>query len=122
MLFSLRGRLSLAMFWILGAAVNSVFFLSSAYVASMIASNSILVATIGIVVSESFVWVCLALLAKRFHDIGWPGWFAIAVFFPAGQAFLTVTAGIGRGTHGPNRYGMDPRSIWFPGIVDPPVR
>ena len=121
MLFSLRGRLSLTLFWILGGAINTVYFLGSGFLSSMMSSQSTFVAAIGIAVWVSLVWMCLALLVKRFHDLGWTGWCAILLFFPAaGQALLFLTAGLGRGTRGPNRYGIDPRSIWFPGFIDPP--
>ena len=123
MLFSFRGRLSLAMFWILGLAINFVFFSTETIFLSLMESESPLVAATAMAMAVLFVWVYFAMVSKRLHDIGWPGWLAILTLLPAvGQVFALLAVGCSPGTRGPNRYGVDPRSTWFPGFIDPPRR
>jgi len=57
----------------------------------------------------ALMWPLIALSAKRWHDIGRPGWFVLVNLVPAiGQLVALVCNGFLRGTRGPNKYGPDP--------------
>jgi len=48
--------------------------------------------------------------AKRQHDFNFSGWWALIHFVPGvGSLLLLVVDGSMPGTHGPNRFGTDPR-------------
>ena len=64
-------------------------------------------------------WSSIAFAAKRFHDLGWPGWLILLGLIPLfGQMFLFFTICSLKGMRGPNPYGLDPRRIWSAGIID----
>ena len=57
-----------------------------------------------------FLWPLIAVSVKRQHDFNFSGWWALIHFVPvAGSLVLIVVDGIMPGTHGPNRFGIDPR-------------
>lgn len=51
------------------------------------------------------LWPCIALTAKRFHDIGRSGIFTITLFIPIVQFIAFVALCIIPGQPGPNAYG-----------------
>jgi uncharacterized membrane protein YhaH (DUF805 family) len=57
-----------------------------------------------------FLWPLVAVSVKRQHDFDFSGWWALIHFVPVvGSLVLIVLDGIMPGTHGPNRFGIDPR-------------
>jgi len=59
-----------------------------------------------------FLWPLFALSAKRQHDFNFSGWWALIHLVPGvGSLVLLVVDGIAPGTHGPNRFGPDPRTF-----------
>ena len=57
-----------------------------------------------------FLWPLVAVSVKRQHDFDFSGWWALVHFVPVvGSLVLIVLDGIMPGTHGPNRFGADPR-------------
>jgi uncharacterized membrane protein YhaH (DUF805 family) len=55
------------------------------------------------------LWALIAISAKRWHDLGMSGWWALIGFIPfIGQFVHVIVAGLLRGTRGRNRYGPDP--------------
>jgi uncharacterized membrane protein YhaH (DUF805 family) len=56
-----------------------------------------------------FVWISVALGAKRCHDLGRSGWFMAAFMVPVvGWAWGFYTLALRAGEAGPNRYGAPP--------------
>lgn len=66
----------------------------------------------------------LALMGRRFHDLGLPAWLAFTVFVPlVGLVTLLITYFV-PGVRGSNRYGPDPRATQEPpsqGPTPPPL-
>jgi uncharacterized membrane protein YhaH (DUF805 family) len=66
--------------------------------------------TAGKLANLVFLWPLIAVSVKRQHDFNFSGWWALIHFVPvAGSLLLIVVDGIMPGTHGPNRFGVDPR-------------
>ena len=66
--------------------------------------------TAGKLVNLVFLWPLIAVSVKRQHDFNFSGWWALVHFVPVvGSLVLIVVDGIMPGTHGPNRFGVDPR-------------
>lgn len=62
-----------------------------------------------------YIWVTLAVTAKRWHDRGKSGLWSLIWLLPIGPLWLVFECGFLRGTDGPNRYGDDPRG---PNLVE----
>ena len=121
-LFSFDGRIGRADFWVRFLWGN-LLFLIPLFVASLIAGILMAIAahffSAGIIdsLSEVFfvllilsffagcIWVNLANIVKRIHDLNLSGWFIFvaAITYP----FSLVILGLVKGTNGPNRYGED---------------
>jgi uncharacterized membrane protein YhaH (DUF805 family) len=66
--------------------------------------------TTGKLVNLVFLWPLIAVSAKRQHDFNFSAWWALIHFVPGvGSLILLVADGSMPGTHGPNRFGVDPR-------------
>ena len=66
--------------------------------------------TAGKLVNLVFLWPLIAVSVKRQHDFNFSGWWALIHFVPAvGSLFLLLADGALPGTHGANRFGVDPR-------------
>ncbi len=117
-LFSLRGRISLGMMWI---ATGLSFVCCIGVVLLIAAASSVfpLLQLAFLIIPIVAIWNAVAIGAKRFHDIGWPGWLIVPGLIPLfGQFFLFFTIGILKGNRGDNRYGYDPRRTWSSGMID----
>ena len=101
-LFSLKGRVNRAKFWMV---------------------NLLMIVVAGIVVliygEEGFVillpfgilgfWVGFAVTAKRWHDRNKSAWWILIELIPIiGPIWAFVELGFCKGTDGPNRFGPDP--------------
>jgi uncharacterized membrane protein YhaH (DUF805 family) len=65
-----------------------------------------LVATI---VGVAALWTTLALAAKRWHDMGAPGWLAILSLIPGAHFIVFLVLCLVPPSRSPNPYGPDPR-------------
>ena len=66
--------------------------------------------TAGKLVNLAFLWPVIAVSAKRQHDFNFSAWWALIHFVPGvGSLILLAVDGSMPGTHGPNRFGVDPR-------------
>ena len=66
--------------------------------------------TAGKLVNLVFLWPLIAVSAKRQHDFNFSAWWTLIHFVPVvGSLILIVVDGIMPGTHGSNRFGVDPR-------------
>jgi formylglycine-generating enzyme required for sulfatase activity len=65
-----------------------------------------------IVFSVPFLWVSLAVQAKRWHDLNKSGWMSLILFIPiVGAVCSLVVLGFRRGTVGKNQYDPDSTSV-----------
>lgn len=51
----------------------------------------------------------LAVMVRRFHDQDRSGWFALLVLIPFVGGLIVLVFMLLEGTHGPNRFGPDPK-------------
>lgn len=104
-LFSFKGRVNRAKFWmvrllmIVVAGIVGAYF----YVASEAGSGILL--PFGIL----WFWVGFAVAAKRWHDRNKSAWWILIELLPIiGPIWAFVELGCCKGTDGPNRFGPDP--------------
>ena len=104
---SLQGRLPRKGFWLHGvlALLLAAFFgnalLGIAGVRSEIAGG---------LVNLLLAWPCIAISVKRLHDFDFRGWWILVNFVPGiGSLAMLIANGFVPGTHGPNRFGAEPR-------------
>jgi uncharacterized membrane protein YhaH (DUF805 family) len=120
LLFSFRGRINRAKFWLahLGVVVVEMIILAIVFSAAGLASAdfaqgkvdvglgpSIIFAILAVVV----IWIGLALAVKRWHDRNKSAWWLLLPVVPVvGPIWAIVELGFLKGTTGPNSYGPDP--------------
>lgn len=111
-LFSFCGRIPRSIYWlasILGPLSLYIFFVSAR---AALGERSNLLGLIALMVYLALIWMSFALSVKRLHDLNWTGWLILFALIPGlGQIFILCTAGMMRGTRGPNRYGADPLEL-----------
>ena len=105
--FGLKGRIPRRTYWLhgvvslllLGIAVNALLDIANV-------DNE----TTGKLVNLVFLWPLIAVSAKRQHDFNFSAWWALIHFVPGvGSLILLAVDGSMPGTHGANRFGVDPR-------------
>ena len=103
----LRGRIPRRTYWLHG--VLSLLLLG-VVVNGLLAIANVDNDTAGKLVNLVFLWPLIAVSAKRQHDFDFSAWWALIHFIPVfGSLVLLLADGIVPGTHGPNRFGPDPR-------------
>lgn len=115
LLFSFKGRIRRQTFWIVAVGVQLLvgiaflFFLDKFGFQSRGALKDAFGAFLMLLLFVSWVWVSLAIRAKRWHDRDKsPFWICINFIPWMGQIWEGIELGFFRGTEGPNRYGPDP--------------
>ncbi len=101
-LFDFSFRSSFHIFYYLGVMVY--YIVGTHYRYLMIIYYYILYTLI----SGLFIWVSLAVLAKRCHDRGRSGWFILVGIVPILNLWYLIEMGFLPGTNGENKYGADP--------------
>lgn len=118
-LFSFRGRLRRADFWLYSALVFGSMVMAAGLlglalgvdVADPTDPRAVLIQLFAIV---AFAWPNLAVCAKRLHDRGQSGWWIVLSFLPViGNAWMVINLGLMRGDEGANRYGPPPERPQF---------
>jgi len=105
-LLSLHGRLPRAPFWWSGIALDAAFVLL------FVAIERTLGREATFVLYPPFLWIGLALCARRMRDRGYSPWWLAAALVPvAGPLWLLIELGFRRGTPGENAYGADPLAL-----------
>jgi uncharacterized membrane protein YhaH (DUF805 family) len=103
---SLRGRSSRQIYWL---AYFMLLCINAALIGQLFggheASFSRFAEEIGTFVILATLYMNLAISVKRLHDMGYVGFFAIALFVPLVNFAFTIWIGLVPGTAGPNRYG-----------------
>jgi uncharacterized membrane protein YhaH (DUF805 family) len=109
LLFSFDGRIGRRTWWLWSAAAMiglATYFTVAFRVAGASASST------DLLVNALLLWPALALGAKRWHDLGKSGWWALLVFVPVvGWLAVLVANGLVRGTPGVNRFGEAPATL-----------
>jgi uncharacterized membrane protein YhaH (DUF805 family) len=109
LLFSFSGRIGRAQFW-LGYGIQFAM-LAFGYICLLygIEYQNILALVASILVFLPVMWICLAVMAKRYHDRGKSAWWILIAFIPiVGPIWQLIELGLLRGTDGANDYGPDP--------------
>jgi uncharacterized membrane protein YhaH (DUF805 family) len=105
--FGLQGRIPRRTYWLHG--VLSLLLLG-VVVNALLEIANLDKDTAGKLVNLVFLWPLIAVSVKRQHDFNFSGWWALIHFVPAvGSLLLLLVDGAVPGTHGPNRFGIDPR-------------
>jgi uncharacterized membrane protein YhaH (DUF805 family) len=116
MLFSFKGRIGRASWWLWGVVIGVIyFFVSFIYTILPLAIEDTRIIAFSILFYLAFsgltLWISLALNVKRLHDRNRSGWFLLAGLVPIiGGLWLLIEMGFLKGTDGPNRYGESPDS------------
>jgi uncharacterized membrane protein YhaH (DUF805 family) len=119
LLFSFKGRVNRARFWIASILVSIVYDIATVVVCGGIPAADepgVVFESIGpvraivmLILFIVLVWIGLALAVKRWHDRNKTGWWILIVLIPViGGLWYLIECGFLRGTAGPNRYGADP--------------
>lgn len=132
LLFSFQGRINRKPYWLAGLAATVLMALILIFASSVMVAGGGGVgigglALLVLVLSVPFIWVGLALGAKRLHDRNRSAWWLLIFYLlpgildAAGQMWVVfrlagavvslwglIELGFLRGTSGPNAYGPDP--------------
>jgi uncharacterized membrane protein YhaH (DUF805 family) len=99
LLFSFRGRINRARYWLGNSGVVVAAFVL-AFAGALIlaplgdkgAAGGLMLALMGAIMLVA-AWCTLALQVKRFHDSGRSGWFSLIPMIPATMIFITFVGG-----------------------------
>lgn len=109
MLFSFSGRIPRRIYWgvSIGAtvALYALLFLVLVILDGLRFNAEVVLLPMAFL----FMWISLAVKAKRWHDHNKSGWWTLIGFVPiVGPLWIFIELGCLRGTRGPNRFGPDP--------------
>ena len=115
LLFSTKGRINRRDWWIgnifaviIAIVLSTIFHFSIPHELSwkMFSIHNL---TIGTVIGVCYIWMHVALNAKRWHDLDKHGIFTILNYLPIIGFFVSlIILGILKGTDGSNAYGEQP--------------
>jgi uncharacterized membrane protein YhaH (DUF805 family) len=119
LLFSFKGRINRARFWLANIAVGIVYAIVMGVLfggAAMSSDPTAALESVGLiggiimlVIMILVAWIGLALSAKRWHDRDKTAWWILIVVIPViGSLWYLIECGFLKGTSGSNRYGSDP--------------
>jgi uncharacterized membrane protein YhaH (DUF805 family) len=113
LLFSFHGRIPRSVYWaaviVAWLALIAVAVIASVLFPALDADTGAVVGLLFIPPYVAYVWVNLALQAKRWHDRDKSAWWILMGMVPVlGPIVVFVEVGCLRGTPGRNRYGDDP--------------
>jgi len=104
-----KGRIPRHTYWLHGVLS---LLLAGAVLDGLLAIARVDADTANGLVSLLLLWPLIAVSAKRQHDFNFSAWWALIHFVPAvGSIVLLLVDGLMPGTHGPNRFGPDPREL-----------
>ncbi len=101
-LFSFKGRINRAKFWMVNLLLTVVLGIVVLIYGE---EGSVILLSFGILC----FWAGLAVTAKRWHDRNKSAWWILIALIPIlGPIWEFVELGFCKGTAGPNRFGPDP--------------
>ena len=104
-----RGRISRRQFWLYGVLATLAL---SLLVRALLDIARFQPERVDVIVSALLLWPLIAVSAKRWHDHGRSGWWALVWLIPVvGWLWILIDNGFVRGTPGPNRYGPAPTPV-----------
>jgi uncharacterized membrane protein YhaH (DUF805 family) len=99
----LRGRIPRSTYW------RAMLFACAAFIVAFLFLDANVSRASTLFLYPPFLWVMLALSAKRYHDLGRSAAWLLLLAIPlVGVAWVAFELGFRRGTRGENRYGPDP--------------
>ncbi len=113
-LFGFDGRISREVFWLgFGLIYSAGDVILSALLPRVVTPDTLSElagSQLGLllVVLAAAVWMQFALVAKRLHDAGWSGSFAIVMAAPLLNLLAMLVVGLLPGEAGANRFGVGP--------------
>jgi uncharacterized membrane protein YhaH (DUF805 family) len=109
LLFSLQGRIGRAKYW-LGICVSLGLSMLEFLVNSPFEkTHDLTPALIGLAIALLNLWICICIMAKRYHDRGKSAWWILVAFIPiVGWIWSFIELGLLHGDEGSNDYGPDP--------------
>lgn len=116
MLFSFNGRMRRGQYWacalgsgvVLMVVIGIAAALSAAVGGGPEAGPSPIFGVLVVLAYPALLWSSFALQAKRWHDRGKSGWWALLGFVPLANIWVMIEVGFLAGTPGPNDYGPPP--------------
>jgi uncharacterized membrane protein YhaH (DUF805 family) len=107
-LFSFKGRIGRAQWWVVQLAFAVVYVLNDLILEIDGQSNTYLACVLSMLILMLVgLWVLLAANTKRFHDIGKTGWWQLIAIIPLAGFWIAFVLGFGRGDPDVNRYGSN---------------
>ena len=104
-LFSFRGRINRAKWWLMCLLLVAISFVVYAIV-DILGDSGALLVILNLIFS---FWAHLAINIKRWHDRNKSGWWVLIELIPLiGAVWALVELGFLKGTYGKNRFGPDP--------------
>ena len=109
-LFSFQGRIGRFEYWMSTLAIFGGL-IAPMFLAGMLQLDDSVLVVIFIAAYIPFIWISLAIQAKRWHDRNKSAWWILITFIPVIGAFWAfVENGFMAGTDGPNHYGFSTNS------------
>ncbi|MCA9099987.1 MAG: DUF805 domain-containing protein [Planctomycetales bacterium] len=109
LLFSFRGRIPRRYYWGANIGVGVVFNIAESALDGLASQVPVASALAFLLLLVVFVWITLAVQAKRLHDRDRSAWWLLLNLIPCvGAVLLFIELGCRRGTVGSNAYGPDP--------------
>ena len=109
-LFSFQGRIGRFEYWMSTLAIFASI-IALMFLVGMLQLNDSILVVIFIAAYIPFIWISLAIQAKRWHDRNKSAWWILITFIPVIGAFWAlVENGFMSGTDGPNNYGFGTNS------------
>ena len=101
--FSFKGRIRRTQYWLTNFIIGLLFV--PANISNDISEG---VAIYTLLIFIPAMWVSLANIVKRFHDLGRSGWFACFLFIPIANIIFGIYAAFFKGQEHDNEYGPNP--------------
>lgn len=103
-LFSFNGRNNRSTYWLISIFTNFLFL--PANIAGDDMGMGVALFTLLIFIPA--IWILLATLTKRFHDLGHSGWYALLLLIPLLNVIIGIWVAFWPGDHDSNEYGPVP--------------
>jgi uncharacterized membrane protein YhaH (DUF805 family) len=109
LLFRLQGRIGRAQYW-LGICVSLALSALGYFINPPFAEfQDLTIALIAFAISLINLWICICIMAKRYHDRGKSAWWILFALIPIiGWIWSFIELGLLRGDEASNDYGADP--------------
>jgi uncharacterized membrane protein YhaH (DUF805 family) len=101
--FSFKGRIRRTQYWLTNFIIGLLFV--PANISNEI-SDGVAVYTLLIFIPA--LWISLATIVKRFHDLGKSGWFTCFLMIPIANFIFGIYAVFFKGEENDNQYGPNP--------------